>query len=623
MRHASSRVSLPHHPALLRSLLLAPLALGLSGALSHGPAPQAATTRRIEQRYTKRDVQIPMRDGTKLYTVIYTPKDTREKHPILMERTPYSVPYDADDFGALEGNNRRYTDENYILVFQDVRGKYLSEGDYENVRPLSRDGKTVDESSDTYDTIDWLVKNIAGNNGKVGLVGISYPGFYAAVGAVRAHPALKAVSPQAPVTDWFLGDDDHHNGAFMLLDNFAWCFGGFDWPRTGPSKEEFDPKLRYDSDNAYEFYLKLGALKHANERFFHGKIPFWNQLLEHDTYDEFWQARTPLPHFKNLTPAFLVVGGLFDAEDLWGPQHMIRALQKQSPKTPATIVLGPWSHGGWEGDGSRFHDLRFGQDTAAYYREKLELPFFNHYLKGKGAPPRHKAEVFVTGSNRWLSFPSWPPQGLAEKSFYLQPGKGLAERPATDERNPSDRYLSDPANPVPYFDAPGIRRDSNYMAADQRFASKRPDVLTYTSPPLSADLTGIGGVAVELTVATTGTDSDWVVKVVDVDPKTGYQQLVRGDVFRGKFRGSFSKPEPFVPGKPTPLHFTLGDISHTFKTGHRLQVQIQSSWFPLVDRNPQKFMSIAQADDSDFVKATQTVFHSKKYPSRIRFSVVK
>ncbi|MBB6049769.1 CocE/NonD family hydrolase [Armatimonas rosea] len=603
-----------------RTLPLAVLALGLAAVSQHAAAPHAAALRRVEQRYTKRDVQIPMRDGTKLYTVIYTPKDTSEKHPILMERTPYSVPYGADDFGPVEGS---YAQENYILVFQDVRGKYLSEGDYENVRPLSPDGKGVDESSDTYDTIDWLVKNVEGNNGKVGMVGVSYPGFYAAVGAVRAHPALKAVSPQAPVTDWFLGDDDHHNGAFMLLDNFAWCFGGFDWPRQGPSKQEFDPKLSYDSNNAYDFYLKLGALKNANERFFHGKIPFWNDLIEHDTYDAFWQARTPLPHFKNMTPAFLVVGGFFDAEDLWGPQHMIRALQAQSPKTPASIVIGPWSHGGWGGDGSRFHDLRFGQDTAATFRDKLELPFFNYYLKGKGTPPdpKVKARVFATGSNQWLAFSAWPPKGLPTRSFYLQPGKGLATAPVSNEKAAADSYVSDPASPVPYTSFPGVRRDSRYMAEDQRFASKRPDVLTYTSAPLTKDMTTVGGIEVELTVATTGTDSDWIVKVIDVSPDTGVQRLVRGDAFRGKFRNSFTKPEPFVPGKPTPVHFALGDICHTFKKGHRLQVQIQSSWFPLVDRNPQKFMSIGKADDSDFVKATQTVFHSKKYPSRIRFTV--
>ena len=605
---------------MLRSLTYALLSLALVAVPLPPAAPQSADRRIDDHGYTKRDVQITMRDGTKLYTVIYTPKSTSEKHPILMERTPYSVPYGADDFGPAGGN---YAKENYILVFQDVRGKYLSEGDYENVRPLSSDGKDIDESSDTYDTIEWLVKNVEGNNGNVGMVGVSYPGFYAAVGAVRAHPALKAVSPQAPVTDWFLGDDDHHNGAFMLLDNFAWCFGGFDWPRDGPSKQEFAPKLSYDSNSAYEFYLKLGALKNANERFFKGKIRFWNDLIEHDTYDAFWQARTPLPHFKNLTPAFLVVGGFFDAEDLWGPQHMIRALQKQSPKTPASVVIGPWSHGGWGGDGSRFHDLKFSQDTAAKFRNELELPFFNYYLKGKGAPPdpKVKARVFATGSNQWLSFAAWPPKGLPTRSFYLQPGKALATAPVRHEKTPADSYVSDPAKPVPYTNFPGVRRDSRYMAEDQRFASKRPDVLTYTSAPLTADMTTVGAIDVDLTVATTGTDADFVVKIIDVSPETGAQQLVRGDVFRGKFRKSFSHPEPFVSGKPTPLTFALGDICHTFQKGHRLQVQIQSSWFPLVDRNPQKFMPIAQAEDSDFVKATQTVFHSKKFPSRIRFTV--
>jgi len=570
--------------------------------------------------YTKWDVQIPMRDGKKLYTVIYYPKSGNAKHPILMERTPYSVPYKKDDLGPVGGNSP-YTREGYILVFQDVRGKFMSEGEYENVRPLSSKPGGIDESTDTYDTIDWLIKHVPHNNGKVGLTGVSYPGFYAAVGAVNAHPALKAVSPQAPVTDWFLGDDDHHNGAFFLLDNFAWAFNSsFDWPRKGPTMQWSSPGLKYDSDNAYDFYLKLGPLKNANERYFKHQVRFWDDLIAHDTYDAFWKARTPLPHFKNLKPAFLVVTGWFDAEDLWGPQHMIRTLTAQSPKTPAYFVSGPWSHGGWGGPGNRLHDMTFGEETGTTFRNTIEFPFFNYYLNGKGAPPAHKAKVYATGSNRWLSFSSWPPANLPQKTYYLQSEKGLSEE--TPQNAASDSYVSDPANPVPYMDTKGIGRNSNYVLADQRFASARPDVLSYTAAPLTADMTVVGPIEVELTVATTGTDSDWVVKVIDVSPD-GYQRLIRGDIFRGKFRNSFEKPEPFVPGQPTKVRFTLGDTCHTFLKDHRLQVQVQSSWFPIADRNPHQFMNIGKATETDFQKATQTVYHSTQYPSWIRFGTVK
>ena len=601
----------------------------------------------VRDNYTKTDVSIPMRDGKKLYTVIFAPKDGSKNYPILMERTPYSVPYGPDNFRGSLGPSAHFAESGYIVVYQDVRGRYMSEGDYVNMRPElgSRHAKLdIDESTDTYDTIDWLIHNIPHNNGRVGMWGISYPGFYAAAGAVNAHPALKAVSPQAPIADWFLGDDDHHNGAFYLMDNFSWDFdSGFDWPRIGgPSRSEPSPGFRYNSNDAYQFYLDLGPLSNANKLYFHDRVPFWNELMEHGTYDAYWKARNLLPHLRDIKPAMLVVGGWFDAEDFYGPLHIFKTIEKTSPRTENFLAVGPWPHGGWAGGPrSNFGDIPFGSATAATYRDEIEFPFFEHYLKDAGDWKEPKARVFVTGSNQWLSFDAWPPHDLHPESLYFAPDHRLATTPpkttATDKVTAAgegaDSYVSDPAKPVPYIAtvSRSTRRDSTYMIADQRFAAERPDVLTYKTEPLEKDMTVLGPVTADLFVSTTGTDSDWIVKIIDVyppdapdsDSATGsksmadYEMLVRADVMRGKFRNSFEKPEPFVPGKVTRVKFDLPDICHTFRKGHRLMVQIQSSWFPLVDRNPQTFLDIAKATAANFHPATQRLYRTTAYPSRI------
>jgi putative CocE/NonD family hydrolase len=598
----------------------------------------------VRDNYTKTDVSIPMRDGKKLYTVIFAPKDASKNYPILMERTPYSVPYGPDNVRGSIGPSAHFAESGYIVVYQDVRGRYMSEGDYVNMRPElgSKHGKRdIDESTDTYDTIDWLIHNVPHNNGRVGMWGISYPGFYAAAGAINAHPALKAVSPQAPIADWFLGDDDHHNGAFYLMDNFSWDFdSGFDWPRTtGPSRSQPSPGLRYNSNDAYQFYLDLGPLSNGNARYFHDRVPFWNELMEHGTYDSYWKARNLLPHLQNIRPAMLTVGGWFDAEDFYGPLHIFKTIERTSPKTENFLVVGPWPHGGWAGGArSSFGDIPFGSATATTYRDEVEFPFFEHYLKDEGEWKESKAHVFVTGSNQWVSFDAWPPRDLHPESLYFSPAHALSisQPRASSAAETSDSYVSDPAHPVPYIATAsrGSRRDSTYMISDQRFAADRPDVLTYKTEPLDKDMTVVGPITADLFVSTSGTDSDWIVKVIDVYPPdapdsesaTGntkmadYEMLVRADVMRGKFRNSFEKPEPFVPGKVTRVKFDLPDVCHTFRKGHRLMVQVQSSWFPLVDRNPQTFLDITKAAVADFHPATQRLYHTAAYPSRIILS---
>lgn len=629
----------------------------------------------VRANYTKTDVSIAMRDGTKLYTVIFAPKDSSKTYPILMERTPYSVPYGPNAFPGSLGPSSHFAESGYIVVYQDVRGTYMSEGDYVNVRPQlgGRHGKSdIDESTDTYDTIDWLIHNVPRNNGRVGMWGISYPGFYAAVGAINAHPALKAVSPQAPIADWFLGDDTHHNGAFYLMDNFAWDLDSrFDWPRSGPARSQPPTGLKYNSTDAYQFYLDLGPLSNANARYFHNAVPFWNELMQHGTYDAYWKERNLLPWMRSIRPAMLLVGGWFDAEDFYGPLHIFDTITQASPATDNFLVIGPWPHGGWAGgDRSSFGDIPFRSATGTTYRDEIEFPFFDHYLKEldfkklnsteldptarnfkdqkEGVWKASKARVFATGSNQWLSCDAWPPRNLHTQSLYFSAGQRLVSaaprgggQPAKEAEAAtaeSDSYVSDPAHPVPYIAtaSQGIRRNSNYMIADQRFAADRPDVLVYKTEPLAQDLTVAGPVTADLFISTSGTDADWVVKVVDVYPDdapetesanghtqmAGYQMLVRADVMRGKFRSSFEKPEPFIPNKVTSVKFALPDICHTFRKGHRLMVQVQSSWFPLVDRNPQTFCDIAQAKESDFHSATQRLYHTAAYPSRILFGSI-
>jgi uncharacterized protein len=582
-------------------------------------SPSEVAAKQLEytrSHYTKYDYRIPMRDGVKLFTSVYVPKDASVAYPIMMQRTPYSIaPYGIDNYRAVLGPSDLFTKEGFIFVYQDVRGRYLSEGKFIDVPTHKLDA--VDESTDTYDAIDWLIKNVPNNNGKVGISGISYPGFYAAFALINSHPALKAVSPQAPMGDVGNGDDAYHNGAFYLAANFGF-YTGFKPRKDEPERPQRGERFEFGTADQYQFYLRMGTLANGNEKFFKNANPYYTDLLKHPDYDDFWQGRALAPHMKNVKPAVLFVGGWFDAEDLAGPLKLFRSVEKNGSESPNTIVMGPWPHGGWSrGDGEKLGNLQFGSKTGEYFREKIELPFFVKHLKGKGDAPYPKAWVFETGTGQWQRFDAWPPKGATEKTLYLNAGGKLSFEtgPATA---PFEEYVSDPAKPVPVIGEIGQGMASDYMTHDQRFASTRPDVLVYQTEVLDRDITIAGPVTPSLQLSTSGTDSDFVVKLIDVFPEDypehdgvhmgGYQQLVRGEPFRGKFRNSMSKPEPFVPNQATKLEFVMPDVCHTFRPGHRIMVQIQSSWFPLTDRNPQVFANIPMANPVDFQKATERIF---------------
>jgi putative CocE/NonD family hydrolase len=575
-----------------------------------------------------------MRDGARLFTAIYMPKDTSDLHPFLITRTPYScAPYGEDQYSGRIINARHLLREGFIFVYQDVRGQYMSEGVFADIRPHNPEKKTntdVDESSDTYDTVDWLLANIPNNNGKAGIYGISYPGFYSTAALPGAHPAVRAVSPQAPVTDWFAGDDFHHNGAFMLMDafNFYYSFGR---PRPEPTTKG-NPGFKHASQDNYQFFLQTGALRHFTEQHMSG-VPFWNEVMAHPNLDDFWKARIITKHLQNVKPATLVVGGLFDAEDCYGAWATYQAIEQQNPGANNRIVMGPWSHGGWSrSTGNRLGNISFGQNTSQFYREEVELPFFRYHLKGKGPMEEPEALVFATGANAWRRYPEWPPASAKKQSLYFQPEGALQFEKPTQKASFFE-CVSDPGRPVPYTEDVHLRRTSEYMTDDQRFASRRPDVAVFQTPPLERDIAVAGPVLAELFVSTTGTDADYVVKIIDVFPDDtpqdkdakvplqGYQMLVRGEIMRGRFRNSFEYPEPFIPGKTARVEFTLPDICHVFQKGHRIMVQVQYSWFPLADRNPQQFVDIYQCQDSDFIKATQRIFFDADRPSRVVLNV--
>ncbi|MEO8763103.1 MAG: CocE/NonD family hydrolase [Ginsengibacter sp.] len=590
----------------------------------------------IVENYYKIERQVPMRDGIKLFTSIYIPKDSTERHPILITRTPYSCsPYGEGNWPAFWDTPKKYYfREGYIMVMQDVRGRWMSEGKFMDIRPVntSVNSTGTDEPGDSYDTIDWLVKNIPGNNGKVGVFGVSYPGFYATMAALSNHPALKAVSPQAPVTDWFMGDDWHHNGALMLMDafNFYCSFGP---PRPTPtSKPANAVKVAFD-DN-YKFYLETGAVKNFNARYFHDTIEFWNELMRHPDLDEWWKARNPRNFVTDVKPAILVVGGLFDAEDGFGAWRLYQAIEQKSKGTDNKLVMGPWSHGQWaQSDGSHLGNIKFGAKTSFWFQDNIELPFFNYYLKGKGNTHLPEATIFISGENQWHKFDQWPPKEKSDKHIYLQQGGKLGwSRPLPVKS--SSEYISDPSKPVPYAESIRRSRTTEYMTDDQRFASRRPDVLVFQTDTLSDDLTLAGTVIADLLVSISTTDADFIVKVIDVFPDDfsypvkddypmgGYQMLVRGEVMRGKFRNSFERPEAFTPGKVEHVKFELPDIAHSFRKGHRLMIQVQSSWFPLVDRNPQKFVNINECGDGDFQKAVIKIYHDSKNSSGLLLPVL-
>ena len=595
----------------------------------------------IRANYTKYEYQIPMRDGVKLFTAVYVPKDDAHKYPMMLIRTPYSVaPYGVDKYPNELRPSAQFVQSGYIFVNQDVRGRWMSEGEFANVRPHNptKKPKEVDESSDTYDTVEWLIKNVKGHNGNVGITGISYPGFYAVCGMIDAHPAVKAVSPQAPVTDWFIGDDFHHNGCFFLPHCFNFMYG-FGKNRPEPTKKFGRVGFEHDTPDGYKFFLDMGPLKNADAKHYKGEIAFWKEVMEHPNYDDFWKARNIRAHVKNVKPAVLTVGGWFDAENLFGALEIYKHAEANNPPKNNHLVMGPWDHGGWSRPGGDKHgDISFNAKTADFYRAQIEFPFFESHLKGDGSDARPKAWVFETGTNVWRKHDAWPPKGANRYSQYLHANGTMHwKSDGYDSKSTFDEFVSDPAKPVPFINKTDIGMVKEYMTADQRFASTRPDVLVYRTEVFNEDLTLAGPIEVELYVSTTGTDADWVVKVIDVypddasDPEPnptgvrmgGYQQLIRGEPFRGKFRNSFEKPEPFKPGEVTKVKFTLPDVYHTLRPGHRLMVQVQSTWFPLVDRNPQTFCDINKADASDFKKQTHKVYRDEKHPSRVTVGVVK
>ncbi|MFN3427500.1 MAG: CocE/NonD family hydrolase [Candidatus Thermochlorobacter sp.] len=598
----------------------------------------------VRQNFTKREVYIPMRDGVRLFTSIYVPKDSSKKYPIIMLRTPYSVaPYGEDAYRTSLAPIELMR-EGYIFVYQDVRGRYMSEGEFVNVRPNipGNATKEIDESSDTYDTIEWLVKNLQTCNGRVGIWGISYPGFYAAAAIPDAHPALKAVSPQAPVTDWWIGDDFHHNGAFFFADAFTFLYS-FGKARPQPTTMG-NPPYRFPTPDAYKFFHELGALKNVNQRIFRDSIAFWNDIMNHPNYDDFWKSRTLLPHFKNVTPAVMTVGGWYDAEDLYGPLKVYDAIERQNPNAKNILVMGPWFHGAWaRTDGEQLGYIKFGSKTGPYYRENIEKVFFNAYLKDSTEAKLPEAILFDVGKNEWRTFNEWHPKNVIEKNLYFHADGRLSFEPPKETKG-FDEYISDPNKPVPYTSEIRLDRSVEYMIEDQRFAARRPDVLVYQTDELSEDITLAGNIFANLFVSTTGSDADFIVKLIDVYPDSarddysdkplgrrvfpapvrlgGFQKLVRWEVMRGRYRKSYEKPEAMKPNQIEQIKLELMDVLYTFKKGHRIMVQVQSSIFPLIDRNPQKFVDIYKCDDRDFQKATHRVFRAANAASHLKVKIL-
>ena len=626
-------LSMRSKPRITLALALLTLVCGRLGA-----AEEKATAAWLAENYVKSEFRIPMRDGVRLFTRVYAPKDDSQAWPILLTRTPYSLkPYGADNYGPPSGSIESFARDKFILVTQDVRGRFGSEGQYVHVRPFNphKGPKESDESSDTWDTIDWLVKNVPGNNGKAGLFGISYPGFYTSMGMIDSHPALKVASPQAPVSDWFMGDDLHHNGAFFLAQNFGF-FSRFEQAAQDPLHEDA-LGFHFPTPDGYDFFLRLGALTNSDTLYYKGHSSAWTEFLAHSTYDAWWQARNIRPHLKNIHCAVMTVGGWFDAEDLFGALETYRWTERLNPGIVNLLVMGPWAHGDWgRGLGDTLGPISFHGRTAEFYRERIELPFFRHFLKGDTNFTLAKAQVFETGADRWRRFDAWPPRNVSARTLYFRPGGSLGFERPTEDTEAFDEYVSDPAKPVPFTSVPSTSYPRAFPLEDQRFAASRPDVLVYETEPLEEDLTVAGPPQAILHVSTTGSDADWVVKLIDVypgdypDPEPnpaglklgGCQQLVRAEVLRGRFRNSFEKPEPFQPGVLTRLDFALPDVFHTFRSGHRVMVQVQSSWFPLVDRNPQTFVNIPTARPEDFRKAAQRVYRAATAPSGLKVGVL-
>jgi len=611
----------------------------------------------LAARYEKREVRIPMRDGVELFAAIYSPRDRSQAWPILLRRTPYSAsPYGDGEFPGSIGPSRELEQSGYIFVLEDVRGAYMSAGEFVDMRPIRLAGESAapcDEATDTHDTIEWLVAHLDDDNGKVGMWGISYPGFYAAAGMIDAHPALAAVSPQAPIADWFF-DDFHHHGAFFLphFFNFMWSFGK---PRDGRTME-FRKRGDYGTPDGYDFFLKLGALSHVDPDWYHDEVPYWKVFAAPPNYDEFWRARNLMPHLHHVAPAVMTVGGWFDAEDLYGALQTYRAIERLNPGVFNVLVMGPWYHGGWSrSEGNHLGPVLFGARTSAWYREQVEFRFFDGYLRADTRQTLPEATVFETGANHWRSFTEWPPKETKAQRLYLRGDAMLAvDDPPTDAQA-CDGFVSDPKKPVPFTQAVANGMTREYMTDDQRFAARRPDVLAYATAPLEGDVTLAGPLVANLWVTTSQQDADWIVKLVDVfpgdfkyppawprgdvfpkpteapdprkqdDPPMGdYQMMVRSEVIRGRFRDGYVTPKPFPQNEPALVKLPLQDVLHTFQKGHRIMIQVQSTWFPLVDRNPQKWVdNIYQAQDSDFTAAAHQVLRDAAHPSFVEVGVLK
>ncbi len=582
--------------------------------------------------YDRQELMITMRDGIKLNTVIFTPKNNTDKLPFLLLRTPYGVsdqvPPEKTDYV------RDMAREGYIFVFQDIRGRYKSEGKFEMQR-FSRnkqDPKAIDESTDTYDTFDWLLKNVPNNNGKAGMYGISYDGWTTVMGAVDPHPALVAVSEQATPADMYIGDDFHHNGAFRLSYGFEYAF-----MEEATKTDSLFPFGTYDT---YSWYLKLGPLSNVNKKYFFGKLPSWNDFVAHPNYDAFWQKQGLGYRLDSPRVYIMNVAGWWDQEDFYGPQKTYEVLEKKDRANKNYIVVGPWNHGGWAGgDGSRLGRINFDSATGTYFRKNIQAKWFAYHLKGKGDGNFAEAITFQTGSNQWKTYSSWPPKEAVRKNIYMQEAGLLSfDKPLSAGNNSFDSYVSDPKHPVPYRSrpieetyGPGSRWYT-WLTEDQRFVQNRPDVLSWETNTLTEDITVTGALTAKIFAATTGSDADWIVKLIDVYPEQypkeprmgGYQFMIANDVFRGRFRNSYEKPEPIVPNKVENYTIDLHSINHVFKKGHKIMVQIQSSWFPIIDRNPQRYVpNIFEAKESDFIPATQRIYRSALYPSHIELSVIQ
>ena len=635
--------------ALALSLLLGATSMHLDAAETDAPKWS------LREHYTKYEFQIPMRDGVKLFTAVYVPKDASKSYPFLLQRTPYSagvqadgeLHYGVDFYPEHIGPSQQFEDSGYIFVKQDVRGRYMSEGKWQEMTPHLNPQRAKgegNESEDMHDTVEWLLKNVANNNGKVGILGISYPGFYTSASIIDSHPAIKAASPQAPVTDLYMNDDSYHGGAFMLAANFDFYSAFVEAKNPTPLPKTWD-RFDYGSADGYEFFRKHLTLSNILGTMTAQQRALLQPTIEHSTYDQFWQSRNIAQHLKNIKAAVLTVGGWYDAEDPQGPLTAYASIKRNNPGIYNGLVMGPWVHGGWaRGDGKRLGYVNFDSKTGEYFRQQIQFPFFEQHLKGVQNKNSSEVHAFETGTNVWRSYQAWPPKQAQARTLYLGPNGTLGWTQPAAAAEAYDEYVADPRKPVPFTAYPVIGVPKEYMVGDQRFASTRTDVLTYQSEPLDEDVTFAGPIKPKLFVSTTGTDADWVVKLIDVYPPeyprgdsdekrgsdvgkpqlpmAGYQQLVRGDPLRGKFRNSFEKPEPFTPGKVETVSYSMTDINHTFRRGHRIMVQIQSSWFPLVDLNPQTFVDIPKAKPEDFQKATQRVYHAPSMYSGIQVQLL-